>query len=117
IYMANLVGDFNPNAPNILYSQMRVIRDVFPNSYFFATVGVDEPGTQSIVVFAINDDRKLDLDSEQISQHPNPLVRSLPHRAVDTAAVDWSKYTAMTDDYAPAEYFALYTIRRELTAD
>lgn len=114
VYMANLVGDFSPRAPNILFSQMRLIREVFPNSYFFATISPEETGTQSIVAFAINGDTELDLTVPRITNNPNPLLRNLPNKLVDESRIDWKRYALMTDNYAPAEYFALSTLRREL---
>jgi spermidine synthase len=117
VYMANLVGDFSPEPPNILYSQMRVIREVFPNSYFFAMISPDEPGTQSIVAYAINGEKELNLTSPEIADNPNPLIRGLPGRLVDESRIDWQRYAVMTNNYAPAEYFALSTLRRELAED
>ncbi len=117
VYMANLVGDFSPKPPNILYSQMRIIREVFPNSYFFATISPDHAGTQSIVAFAINGTNKLDLESAEILKTSNPLFRSLPGKLIDQSKIDWQRYAMMTDNFAPAEYFALQTLRRETAED
>lgn len=115
VYMANLMGDLSATGRNILHSQMRVLREVFPNSEFFATDTPETAGSQSIVAIAINGDTPLDFASAQITDHPNPLIRSLPARRIDTTQIDWENHPILTDDYSPAEYFSLGIIRNDLS--
>jgi len=117
VYMANLVGDLNPNAPNVLFSQMRLIREAFPNSYFFATIDPQSRNTQSIVAFAVNGESTLDLKSESIRNNPNPVLSELVNKAIDEAAINWNDYVLMTDNFAPVEYFGMASLRRELSTD
>jgi len=117
VYMANLVGDLNPAAPNVLFSQMRLIRETFPNSYFFATIDPQSRDTQSIVAFAINGPTTMKLDSELVRNNPNPILSELVNKVIDEDGINWDEYVLMTDNYAPVEYFGLASLRRELSPD
>lgn len=115
LYMANLVGDLDTSDPNIVLAQMRVIREVFPNSEFIATSSAESTDTQSIVAIARNGDAPLDFSSAEITDNPNPLVRGLAAKRVNTHHLNLDSTLLFTDDYAPAEHYASFSLKKELS--
>jgi len=115
VFMANFVGDLVQQPPNILFSEIRTLKSVFPNCCFFAVTSPDSLETQSIIAMGINGSAPLDLNSPLLAKNPNPIVRSLKQHEINMAKYDLNPYVVLTDNYAPAEYLAMGTLKRELT--
>lgn len=115
LFMANFVGDFTPEVPSILLTEIKTMRQVFPNSHFFATISPDTNEVQSIVAVGINGDQKLDFDSPAIRKSANPVIRNLAKHHVDLDRHNLAGQPTLTDNYAPTEHIAFKTHRRELS--
>jgi spermidine synthase len=114
VFMANFVGDLVQQPPNILFSEIRTLKSVFPNCYFFAVTSRESQETQSIIAFAINGSEPLDFSSTEITKNSNPIVRDLVEHRIDMDSINLQPYVILTDNYAPAEYLAMSTLKREL---
>lgn len=112
VFISNVVGELNHNVPNVLFSLLRTMQQVFPNSYFFAVRDPASEEPQNIVVVCVNGDKKPDLHSAAIKGHINPVIRGLAEKQLDLGRYDLAKYPLLTDDYCPVEYLAFRSIRR-----
>lgn len=114
VFMANFVGDFAPEVPSILLTEIKTMRTVFPNSYFFAMASPHSPDVQSVVAVGINGDRKIDFHNPELRRHPDPYIRNAEAHLVDLDKHNLADQPLLTDNYSPTEFIAFKTHRREL---
>lgn len=113
IFVANLIGDLSPETPSFIFSEIKTIQSVFPNTYFFAVESPDQIFPQNIIAVAYNSEEKIDLSripKSTLEQYP--ILASLPDKAIDLRGVDFSRYPILTDNYAPVEYFSAKVLKR-----
>ena len=112
IFIANWIGDLSKEPPSLFFSEVNTFRSVFPNSYFF-TVGMPETtDLQNMIVVGYNSNKKIDLSAASIFEHQNPIIRSLPYKAINLEKYDLSLYPVLTDNFAPVEYLTAKALRR-----
>ena len=103
VFIANLIGNLQRQDSSLILSEMRTFQQAFPNSYFFAT---DSPGSahnQNIIFVGFNSDQRIDLRSDTVTKHTNPIIASLADLEIDPARFKLSDYPILTDNFAPTE--------------
>jgi spermidine synthase len=116
VFVANMIGDLSRQQPSLIMAEIRTFKSVFPNSYFLA---VDSPVitslVQNITLVGYNSGTRIDLLSEQVARHRDPLIRLLPYKVLDIdRRYELSAYPMLTDDYSPVEYLTARALQRSL---
>lgn len=110
VFMANLIGSLSRQQPSLIFSEIRTFQTVFPNSYFFATTDSVSIGVQNIIMVGVNGDKNLDWKQEGVETVYN--YSDLSDKIINLDRFDLSKYTIMTDNYAPVEYLTTAVLKR-----
>ncbi|MBI5817299.1 MAG: fused MFS/spermidine synthase [Candidatus Yonathbacteria bacterium] len=105
VFMANIIGSLSPKTPSFTLSEMRTFRNIFPNSYFFATKSSTSTEPQNLIFVGFKSDLMLNFNSLEVLHDKNPLVSSLGEKSIDLNMFDFSRYIMFTDNYAPVEYY------------
>lgn len=113
VFVANLIGDLSREPDSFILAQIKTFKSVFPNSYFIATESPNSDKVQNIIFIGINGDQKYDLDDESIINHSDEVIRSLGSKNIDLQRFELSNYPIFTDNYAPADYFTIQTLKRD----
>ncbi len=111
-FVANMIGDLSRQQPSFIMSEIKTFQAVFPNSYFFA---VESPGrirSQNMIFVGYNSDARIDLSAPSIVSDPDPILRSLRDKVIDTDRFDLAPYPILTDDYSPVEYLTGRVLQR-----
>jgi len=114
IFIANLIGDLSRQEPSLIFSEIKTFQSVFPNSYFFAVNSVKKNGSQNIIFFGSNSNKKIDFNSPSILQNNNSTISSLPQKLIDLDRFDLSKYPVLVDDFSPVEYLTATVLKNSL---
>jgi len=104
VFIANVVGSLPQKPVSFVLSEMKTLKSVFPNSYFFAVVSKDSTKPQNIIFVAYNGDQKIDFSSKEILQNKNPIISGLQEHQIDTSKIHFDNYPILTDNYAPVDY-------------
>jgi spermidine synthase len=112
IFVANIIGDLSPQASSLIMSEIKTFQSVFPNSYFFAVDGPDKTTVQNIIFVGYNSEKKIDFNDYKITRERDLIIQSLGKKIINLDKFDFSKYSLLTDDYAPVEYLTTQIIRR-----
>ncbi|HEY4512490.1 MAG TPA: fused MFS/spermidine synthase [Candidatus Paceibacterota bacterium] len=112
IFMANLIGDLSTEEESLIMALMKTFQSVFPNNYLFAIQSPFQTGAQNIIFVGYNSDKKIDLNSPEIIQNPNPNIRSLRDHLINTGNFDLSAHPILTDNFAPVEYLTAKVLKR-----
>lgn len=104
VFMANVIGSLQGEAPSLLMSEIKTFKSVFPNSYFFAVESPDEVGAQNNIFIGYNSEKIVDLNSPVLQKSKDPILKALKDQAIDTSGFDLSAHHLLTDDFAPAEF-------------
>ena len=111
MFIANMVGDLSREQPSFVMSEIKTVRTVFPNSYFFAVESPKSIDSQNIILVGYKSDRKIDVGALSFADHPYPWFRSLGAKIIDVNRFDLAPYLALTDNFAPVEYLAAQTLK------
>lgn len=106
VFMANIIGSLDPSAPSFTFSEFKTFQSVFPNAYVFATKSATSTEPQNLIFVGWKSDKTPDFKAPAVVNDKNPLVRSLGEHLVPAHAIDFSRYTLFTDNYAPVEYYS-----------
>ena len=112
IFIANMMGGLSRQQPSLIMSEIKTFQIVFPNSYFFAVESPKKNQPQNIIFVGYNSDRHIDLGAPSIVADPDPIIRALRDKVIDTNRFDLSPYPIMTDDYSPVEYLTGQVLQR-----
>lgn len=104
VFVGNFIGNLTRRDPSFILSEMRTFREVFPNSYFFATRSPSSTATQNIMFVASNSQQRLDLQQVAADHADDPILGQLAARNVDPGRFSLADYPVLTDDYAPVEH-------------
>ncbi len=104
ILVINIIGDLSFEKQSLIMSEIKTIKTVFDNSYFFAVEGLEKIGAQNIIIVGYNSDKKIDLNSPAIASHQDSIISSLKDKAIDVDKFNLSSQLVLTDDFAPVEY-------------
>lgn len=112
VFIANLVGSLSGQPPSLIFSEIRTFKSVFPNSYFFAVKSPISSRPQNMVLVGYNSDKKIDFNNQEITEHENPLIRTLGQKIISIDGFDLSQYPKLTDNFCPVEYLTTRVLRR-----
>lgn len=104
IFMANLIGNLDSRPPSLIFSEMKTLRAVFPESYFFAVRSPDLKQTQNIIFVGLNNDQGIDFNDKLITENEDEVIKQAAGHLIDLSRIDFNLYTKLTDNYAPVEY-------------
>ncbi|MFZ1654929.1 MAG: fused MFS/spermidine synthase [Candidatus Moraniibacteriota bacterium] len=105
IFLGNFIGRLSSDGtPSFLLSEMRTFQEIFPNSYFFLTDPEHPTEGQNIVFLGYKNPRPIDFHAPIFTARPEPFLRTLENKRIDTIPLELARYPKMTDDYAPIEY-------------
>jgi len=111
VFIANLIGAISPQPHSLFFSEAKTFRSVFPKAYFFATDNPSSNEAQNIIFVGYNGDKVVNFESEKVTTHDDPLIRSLNEKLIDITKFDLSSYPVLTDNYAPVEFLTAQDIR------
>jgi spermidine synthase len=103
IFMANIVGDLTRDDVSFLFSEIRTMREVFPNMAVIATESTASSEPQNFIFFALKDDSPLTLSRLQHALPAGPPFQDLPLLLLNLDSLPLERHTLLTDDFAPVE--------------
>lgn len=114
IVLANLIGEMNlsENEKSLFWSQVKTIKTVFPNSYFFAIEGKDETKAQNIIFLGVNGDKVINFNDSKVLQSDVYPLADLSDQLLDVSVRNLSSQLILTDDYAPVDNLIAPLIKR-----
>jgi len=115
IFVANLIDDLSLSNHSFIKSEIKTFKTVFPNSYYFAVDSPDKIGTQNIIFVGYNSDKLIDFNDQKITSDDNPIINSLGKKQINQSGIDFSKYTILTDNYAPVEFLMSQSIQKSFS--
>lgn len=104
VFMANFIGKLDSEPPSLIFSEMKTLREVFPNSYFFAVNSAASADTQNLIFVGYNSANAADFSGPEIVNSPDPVIRQISAHLVDVDKINFQPYAKLTDNYAPGEY-------------
>ncbi|MGH7157956.1 MAG: fused MFS/spermidine synthase [Candidatus Saccharimonadales bacterium] len=112
LFVMNVIGSLDPAPPSVILSEIRTLREVFPNVYLFAVNSPQAQDSQNLVIAAHKSAAALEFGPDKIKDSKHEVIRSLPAHQVDLGKYDLGKYPLLTDDFAPVEYWTAQLLRR-----
>lgn len=106
IFIANLIGDLSREQPSFVMSEIKTLRIVFPNSYFFAVESPETTDSQNIILVGYKSERRVDVGDPLFANHADPVIRSLRAKRIDVDRLDLAPHRVLTDNFSPVEYLA-----------
>jgi len=104
VFMANLIGNLDSRPPSLILSEMKTLKAVFPNCYFFAVRAPESEKTQNIIFVGLNNEREIDFSDKSITENPEEIISRAGSKLIDLSRIDFNLYTKLTDNYSPVEY-------------
>lgn len=115
VLIANFYGSLAPDTRAAIYSVFRTMRAAFPQVYVFATVSPETEELQNFIFVghnASNPDQRVDLGRAAAVEFAYPMLKRVAALELRAADALLDSHPALTDDYAPVEYYAANAIRR-----
>lgn len=112
VFMMNIIGSLDRQPPSVILSEIRTLQEVFPRVYAFATDSPDTDAVQNIILVAHKSNRQVLPTQEFVNGHPQEIMKNLPAKQVNLAAIDWNAYPVLTDDYSPIDSWTAQLLRR-----
>lgn len=113
VFVANIIGTLSREEPSLALSLIRTFREVFPNSYFFASESSSSIDIQNIIMVGHNGSLGASLE-ERINDDPtfSAFLRGLPERRIDVNRYALDQYPLLTDNYAPVDFLTSKLLKR-----
>jgi len=112
VFIGNFTGSLNSKRPSFILSEIRTFKEVFDNSYFFAVGSPDSLIPQNIIFLGINGNKKIDFESKNIKNSPDPIIADLFNKNISLDGINLSSYHEITDDFSPIEYLVSKDIKK-----
>jgi len=112
ILVINIIGDLSQERQSLIMSEIKTIKTVFNNSYFFATESPKKSGAQNIIIVGYNSDKKIDLNNPLIANHQDSIINSLEDKAINVDKINLSSQLVLTDNFSPVEYLTAKVLSR-----
>ena len=106
VFIANLIGDLSRQEPSFLMSELKTIRQAFPNA-----VSVSDQKNrdlQNIMIIAVNSAA----DDAEVARKIAPMVNEIGGELVDLGRFDVDSHVVFTDNYVPIDFYTASAIRR-----
>src|SRR3989344_3080648 len=104
VFVGNYAGYLYGQQPSFIASEIKTFQEAFPSSYFFAVNSPASDKGQNIIFLGINGEKTIDFNSPLVKNNPDPILKNLVLKNIDTAALDLAGNPKITDDYAPVEH-------------
>ncbi len=104
IFMANLIGNLDSRPPSLIFSEIKTLTAVFPNSYFFAVNSPNSKETQNIIFVGLNGDKVVNFTDNNIKNNPDKIISQAGGKLIDLSQIDFNLHAKLSDNYAPVEY-------------
>lgn len=114
IFIANIIGDLSRQQPSFVFTEMKTMKNVFPQNYFFAVDSPTQIEPQNLIFVGINGKKKIDFTDPKITQSNYPVIRSLQEKMIHPQRFEFSSYPILTDNYSPVEYLAAQVLKRAI---
>ncbi|MFH1968078.1 MAG: fused MFS/spermidine synthase [bacterium] len=114
IFVANMIGDLSRQQPSLIMSEIKTFESVFENSYFFAVKSPATTSSQNIIFVGYNSKKLIDFSAPEIILNADPVISSLPDKAINIERFDLSPYPMLTDNYSPVEYLTGRVLKKNL---
>lgn len=112
IFIANLIGDLDKSKNSLIFSVIKTIRSVYPNSYFFALGSDGGSVLYNVIAIGYKKEEPVSFSDKFIKLTINNDLTPLSELLIDLDQIDLTHYTLLTDDYAPVEYLNSKFIER-----
>lgn len=104
IFVANIIGTSNKTSESLLFSEIRTMHEVFPNMVIFAVDSTTSPAIQNFILVGVNGTTTLDSIRASRSFDNNEFLKSISTHEIPLSPKVYSRYTILTDNYAPVEH-------------
>lgn len=102
VFVSNVIGDMHRGENSFLFSQMRTVKSVFPNSYYFAVNSPADDGLQNFIVVGAKDNAP-SINFANLRNNPNPVLTNLESKLVDPKRFNIEQALLLEDNYAPVD--------------
>jgi len=113
VFIANFVGSLSRQTPSLFFSGAKTINSVFDNTYYIATEDPASNTLQNIIVLAVNNDKKVDWNSEEILAIDDLVIGKVKDLLIDFDRFDIEDNRILTDNYAPVDYMTAMNLKRD----
>lgn len=103
IFIVNLPGQFRTSGKTFLFSEIKTLRQVFPNSYLFAVVSPSSLDLQNFIFVGYKARQVIDFRDKKFESNRDPIIKNAVKHFVDQSSLDLSNQLILTDDYSPVE--------------
>lgn len=104
VFVANLIGSTSTSGPSFIWSQIKTMKQVFPQVYVFAVRDPFDTSVQNIIAVGSNSETRVDVNDAKWRTSAYPTVREIAGHYVDTGRISLADYPILTDNYAPVDY-------------
>ena len=112
LFMANIIGDLDESLPSYLFSEIKTFKEVFPNSYFFASEGLLTKYPQNIIFIGFKSDERLDFKDLKETSFSGIQIRNLDKKFMDIDRYNLAKHIIFTDNFSPVEAYTAKYLKR-----
>jgi len=112
LFVMNIIGSLDTASPSVVLSEVRTLREVFPNVYLFAVDSANTDDMQNLMIVAHKNPATMEFDGQALQSSDHEVIRTLPAHQINLEKIDFSQYPVLTDDFAPVEYWTAQLLRR-----
>jgi len=113
VFMLNVVGSIADETPSFTLSEIKTLKAVFPNSYFFAVDSLATDELQNLIFVGVNGDQNFDF-KQLAAANPEVVYQDAARNQIDISRYDLGRHRTLTDNYAPVDHYAATMFRRHL---
>ncbi|HCM36384.1 MAG TPA: hypothetical protein DIS53_00405 [Candidatus Wildermuthbacteria bacterium] len=106
IFLANIVGDLASDPPSFVLAEMKTLRAVFPQSYFFAMKSPVSEELQNFIFVGHKSEKSVNLEGS-----------AFYGKLIDLSRFDFDLYPLLTDNFAPVEYLTAQIWARRIAEE
>lgn len=115
VFIANLIGDIYEGKNSLVLSALATIKNVFPNSYFFAVSSPKNSGVQNIIALGVKSKEKIGFSSGKYKIRDNAGEINLAEKIIDPSGLNLENRLIFTDNFAPVEIYTAAMLKRYLS--
>lgn len=112
IIVLNLIGSLSRQKPSFLFSEVKTLQSVFPNSHVFAATGSHVTDQQNVILVGVKGKTTKDQLLARLEESSDPFLNTLSDKYIDLERFDFSSAELLTDNYAPVDFLIARQFRR-----
>lgn len=106
-FIMNFTGMLGGEGNQMLLSEIKTLKSVFPATYVFAFDSPEKHESQNFIFISFKDDKRvIDFFDPRILEHEDEIIRNLPDKQLHIEDLDLESSYIFTDNFAPIEYLA-----------